>query len=95
MTCRQCGCDEENACEGGCFWVVDEVCSACWLRVLIDAASEAGAEAMRLTARQMANLAVLLASSIEEQEGRTANQPPLPRLWRPGDPIDAGIYGSA
>lgn len=27
--CRVCGCDEENACVGGCFWVEWDLCSAC------------------------------------------------------------------
>lgn len=27
--CRQCGCTDDNACEGGCHWVEDDLCSAC------------------------------------------------------------------
>ena len=27
--CRACGCSELNACEGGCQWIVDDLCSAC------------------------------------------------------------------
>lgn len=27
--CRECGCDEEHPCEGGCFWVDEDLCSAC------------------------------------------------------------------
>ncbi|MGO9015141.1 MAG: ASCH domain-containing protein [Dissulfurispiraceae bacterium] len=27
--CRVCGCSELNACEGGCYWIVDDLCSAC------------------------------------------------------------------
>jgi len=27
--CRVCGCTEDNACEGGCSWVEDDLCSAC------------------------------------------------------------------
>ena len=27
--CRVCGCDDENACEGGCEWVEWDLCSAC------------------------------------------------------------------
>ena len=27
--CRVCGCTEDNACEGGCWWVEDDLCSAC------------------------------------------------------------------
>lgn len=28
-TCRGCGCTDDRACEGGCYWVSDEVCSSC------------------------------------------------------------------
>lgn len=27
--CRVCGCSEANACEGGCCWVEEDLCSAC------------------------------------------------------------------
>jgi hypothetical protein len=32
-TCRRCGCTEERACVGGCWWVQDDLCSACYLYV--------------------------------------------------------------
>lgn len=34
--CRACGCTEDQACSdpttllGTCFWVADDLCSACW-----------------------------------------------------------------
>lgn len=28
-TCRGCGCTDDHACEGGCFWVEDDLCSRC------------------------------------------------------------------
>jgi hypothetical protein len=28
-TCRQCGCTTGAACEGGCSWVEEDLCSAC------------------------------------------------------------------
>jgi len=28
-TCRVCGCTDEDACEGGCEWVEDDLCSRC------------------------------------------------------------------
>lgn len=28
-TCRVCGCTEDNACEGGCSWVEEDLCSSC------------------------------------------------------------------
>lgn len=27
--CRVCGCTDDRACEGGCAWVADDLCSAC------------------------------------------------------------------
>ena len=27
--CRQCGCTNESACEGGCYWVEEDLCSKC------------------------------------------------------------------
>lgn len=27
--CRHCGCTDSHACEGGCFWVEDNLCSSC------------------------------------------------------------------
>jgi len=29
MKCKVCGCTEETPCEGGCFWIGPELCSAC------------------------------------------------------------------
>ena len=28
-TCRYCGCTDDHACEGGCWWIAAEVCSSC------------------------------------------------------------------
>lgn len=28
-TCRVCGCTDESACDGGCSWIGDDLCSAC------------------------------------------------------------------
>ena len=30
--CRVCGCDWNHACEGGCSWVADDLCSKCYLK---------------------------------------------------------------
>lgn len=27
--CRVCGCTDDNACAGGCYWVEPDLCSAC------------------------------------------------------------------
>lgn len=29
QTCRVCGCTWDNACEGGCYWVEEDLCSQC------------------------------------------------------------------
>lgn len=28
-TCRGCGCDDDNACKGGCHWIARRICSRC------------------------------------------------------------------
>jgi hypothetical protein len=30
--CRSCGCTDLEACEGGCWWVESDLCSACLAR---------------------------------------------------------------
>lgn len=29
QTCRACGCTDMRACEGGCYWIEPDLCSAC------------------------------------------------------------------
>ena len=29
QVCRVCGCTQDNACPGGCYWVEDDLCSEC------------------------------------------------------------------
>jgi hypothetical protein len=29
QVCRECGCTDEHACEGGCYWFEPELCSRC------------------------------------------------------------------
>jgi hypothetical protein len=36
-SCRDCGCTDEQACPGACFWVLPDVCSACATRQLREA----------------------------------------------------------
>lgn len=31
-TCRECGCTEDNACPGPCYWVELDLCSACYYK---------------------------------------------------------------
>ena len=32
--CRVCGCDQDHACKGGCFWVYDDLCSQCYEKMM-------------------------------------------------------------
>jgi hypothetical protein len=34
--CRVCGCTDDHACEGGCYWVEEDLCSACVGKVAAD-----------------------------------------------------------
>jgi hypothetical protein len=27
--CRNCGCSDDRACPGGCYWIEDDLCSRC------------------------------------------------------------------
>ncbi len=29
QSCRRCGCSNFSACDGGCWWVEDDLCSSC------------------------------------------------------------------
>lgn len=40
MTCRGCGCTDEFACPGGCFWIAPGLCSACAAAAAISANAE-------------------------------------------------------
>jgi hypothetical protein len=28
-TCQRCGCTDDRACQGGCYWVSSDLCSQC------------------------------------------------------------------
>lgn len=32
--CAGCGCTEDRACEGGCAWELEDVCSACVSKII-------------------------------------------------------------
>lgn len=40
MECRVCGCTDSCACEGGCYWVLPELCSQCAEKMLKMSRSE-------------------------------------------------------
>lgn len=35
--CRVCGCTDAVACEGGCYWIEKDLCSACWHEIVMGA----------------------------------------------------------
>jgi hypothetical protein len=97
MRCDLCGCTDGRACEGGCFWVFDSLCSACVLQALRLASIELGPDDRRSVAVQLAALANEVAASAAFDDayapagvGSIDVEPEeqLPRLWRPGDPIE-------
>lgn len=73
--CSICGCTDHRACDGGCFWVLPNICSRC----AIDALQAAGLSSEWLDLAQSEYSLALLAAA--EQTSPTH----LPRLWRPGD----------
>ena len=74
-TCRFCSCTEEHACEGGCFWVLPDVCSRCAIEQLDTAGMQT--DWLEL-AMQEYSMQTAIAVHVD---------PNTPRLWRPGDPI--------
>lgn len=34
-TCRSCGCTDERACSGGCYWVEPDLCSQCAAAIMV------------------------------------------------------------
>lgn len=51
--CRYCGCTDDRACDGGCWWIADDVCSSCG-----DAARAEGVEVGGIRRRIRASLAI-------------------------------------
>lgn len=47
-TCRVCGCSDEDACWPGCWWIEEDLCSAC--------ATEGGVQARRIAGIEAADL---------------------------------------
>ncbi len=43
-TCRICGCTDDFGCPGGCYWVEDDLCSACVDKAYGINGSEGGTE---------------------------------------------------
>lgn len=48
--CKECGCTDNHACEGGCFWVKDDLCSKCY-----DKKQIAGSKDKMMRAREIKN----------------------------------------
>jgi hypothetical protein len=90
MQCVMCGCSDEAPCAGGCFWVSEELCSACVLEQFKLAALQLDDDGKHCFVGQL----LILAGEIRMAIGgpprgmapmHVEEQPP--RLWRPGDPI--------
>lgn len=94
--CQLCGCSDERACPGGCYWVLPGLCSQCVYGAILEATAGLADDAAR---RQAAGELLTLAASVRDADGRCVlplglpddgdspdGQPP-PRLWRPGDPV--------
>ncbi|QAT49139.1 hypothetical protein EQM14_04760 [Caproiciproducens sp. NJN-50] len=37
--CRICGCTQDNACPGGCWWIKEDLCSSCYEKLKSQSAS--------------------------------------------------------
>ena len=79
--CQGCGCSDARACEGGCFWVLPDVCSRCAIQTL--AAAGVASPLVQLH-EDLVDAAMGGVMSMGEHRGPDDH---LPQLWRPGDPI--------
>jgi len=94
-SCAICGCTDERACEGGCFWVFTfsagvGLCSRCVLNRLAEAATELDEEARRQLAGELMCLAESIDPDLADLPSFAADDPRSgvqPKLWRPGDPL--------
>ena len=95
LSCRECGCTDDRACEGGCFWALEDVCSRCVLNGLAASAPGLGHEHRRQFAAELLVLAESIDPTISVLEGGASagydddsidELTYEPRLWRPGDP---------
>jgi hypothetical protein len=32
VKCKTCRCTDKHACKSGCYWINENICSACWLK---------------------------------------------------------------
>lgn len=44
QACRDCGCTNLSACDGGCWWVEDDLCSSCAVAVDVETGGSLTAE---------------------------------------------------
>ena len=89
-TCRECRCTDRHACEGGCFWVLSDLCSRCVLNALAEAGQGLGPEDQRQLAGELLCLVESLDPMVGVVDGGATpgfqDEFDQPRLWRPGDP---------
>jgi hypothetical protein len=100
--CRECGCTDARACPGGCFWVLDDLCSACALSAMAQKVHALEPEAQEWLLERVSQIAEDLVHHLDAADGVTriariariagvAHMDyaghELPRLWQPGDPI--------
>ncbi len=60
-TCRECGCDDDHACPGGCYWVERDLCSVCAAKFSFPRNSGPAIAAYREAVQRPATLAEELA----------------------------------
>jgi hypothetical protein len=85
-TCEMCGCTDNRACDGGCFWVFDRpaLCSRCVLKAYADAAVSIGA--VEDAAADLLLVAGTLSPDLGNDEFIAGDAPELPSIWQPGQP---------
>jgi hypothetical protein len=89
--CQLCDCTDNRACEGGCFWVLPDLCSECVIKALTNA-TRAGGDELRhfaigrlLVAVGDLGIAIGTPATAERLTEELQELADSPRLWRPGD----------
>ena len=70
--CRVCGCTDDRACDGGCWWVQPDLCSACVGRLEPDEAHKVRAAALGLEPGHLQGFRVIESAGVNRHARRKA-----------------------
>lgn len=86
QACSVCQCTDDRGCDPPCFWVFENLCSACVIQAISTAALNLSIDARAEIGQQLVDLADAI-SPDDPAHGYQDDMPHQPRIWRPGDPV--------